>query len=280
MSHIPERHPLLDAPNKYELANTMTIMDIHDRYLLPELRANTRRLSTIGNVARNVERWCEWWRSLSSEVLPIAVIRRKHMQCFREWLRANGHSAAGQNEACRTIRQVLLCAVRHEILSHAPAIESVDHRGVAPKVFRNDLKSSGNMIDPSKLIDASGTLDNPLAPDRCYADRKNGVVVQVWENATPGCDGTPWAGTLRVSIKHTSAKTPEQYEKRRYSKPITWDDMQAIKDWFWPNRIAVEVFPPKANVVNVADMRWMWVLPQGAVLPFNLQGSSVERLVS
>lgn len=148
------------------------------------------------------------------------------------------------------------------------------------ELFRNDLKSSGNMIDPSKLIDASGTLDNPLAPDRCYADRKNGVVVQVWENATPGCDGTPWAGTLRVSIKHTSAKTPEQYEKRRYSKPITWDDMQAIKDWFWPNRIAVEVFPPKANVVNVADMRWMWVLPQGAVLPFNLQGSSVERLVS
>ena len=28
------------------------------------------------------------------------------------------------------------------------------------------------------------------------------------------------------------------------------------------------------------DMRWMWVLPKGAVLPFNLQGSCPERLES
>jgi len=138
MNHVSERHPLLDAPNTYELANTMTVLDIHDRYLVPELRANTRRPSTVCNVARSVGRWEEWWKSLSSERLPIAVIRRKHMQCFREWLSANGHSAAGQNEACRTVRQVLLCAVRHEILAHAPAIESVDHRGVAPKVFQSD----------------------------------------------------------------------------------------------------------------------------------------------
>jgi hypothetical protein len=27
-------------------------------------------------------------------------------------------------------------------------------------------------------------------------------------------------------------------------------------------------------------MRWIWVLPKGAVLPFNLRGDSVHRLES
>jgi hypothetical protein len=135
-------------------------------------------------------------------------------------------------------------------------------------------------IDPQRLIDVSGTLHHPNAPQAAYVDQERGVVVQVWSNATPGCDGTPWQGTLRVAIKHTSAKKPEHVEQRGFAKPISWDDMQAIKDHFWPERIAVEVYPPRDKIVDVADMRWMWVLPQGAVLPFNLQGSSVERLVS
>jgi hypothetical protein len=133
-------------------------------------------------------------------------------------------------------------------------------------------------IDPTRLIEVSGESEGEW--HRAFVDRERGVVVQFWTNATPGCDGTPWEGTLRVAVKHTRAKTPEQYECRKYSLPITWDDMQAIKDHFWPSRIAVEVFPPKDSIVNVADMRWMWVLPPGAVLPFNLSGSCIERLVS
>lgn len=137
------------------------------------------------------------------------------------------------------------------------------------------------MIDPKRLVDITKESANiPFAPPLAYADRARGVVVQVWDNATPGCDGTPWAGTLRVSIKHTRAKTPENFMKRGYALPITWDDMQAIKDHFWPDRIAIEIFPPHDSIVDIADMRWMWVLPKGAVLPFNLQSSSLERLES
>lgn len=110
------------------------------------------------------------------------------------------------------------------------------------------------------------------APDAAYVDRESGVCVQVWKNAAKGCDGTPWQGTLRVAIKHSGGSTPDEVMSREFTKPITWDDMQAIKDHFWPERIAVEVFPPNDRIVNVADLRWMWVLPKGAVLPFNLQG--------
>lgn len=128
-------------------------------------------------------------------------------------------------------------------------------------------------IDPSKLSQVmESTSDLPGGPDLAYVDRKNGVCIQVWKNQTPACTGTPWEGTLRVSVKHTSAKKPSQIMKRGYAKPITWDDMQAIKDHFWPERIAIEVFPPRDKIVDVADMRWMWVLPKGAMLPFNLQG--------
>jgi hypothetical protein len=143
------------------------------------------------------------------------------------------------------------------------------------------------MIEVSKLTEVSmqhialiAEHTNTNGPSRAYVDRPNGWCVQVYDNATPGCDGTPWEGTLRVSVKHTRAKTPQNAAKRGYDLPITWDDLQTIKDHFWPERIAVEVFPPNDSIVDVADMRWLWVLPPGAVLPFNLQSSSIERLVS
>jgi len=136
-------------------------------------------------------------------------------------------------------------------------------------------------IDPKRLINVSHEgVGLPGAPDAAYVDRENGVCVQIWLNETPGCKGTPWQGTLRVAVKHTRATSVAQIHQRGLAKPIEWDDMQAIKDHFWPERIAVEVYPPRDKIVDVADMRWMWVLPIGAMLPFNLQATSVDRLVS
>ncbi len=120
----------------------------------------------------------------------------------------------------------------------------------------------------------------PTAPSHAYVDRQRGVCVQVWSNATPGCAGTPWEGTLRVAIKRTAGKTRKQAEGRSHSIPITWDELQAIKDHFWPELIAIEIYPPKASIVNVADLRWLWVLPPGAMLPFNLKDGSESRLSS
>lgn len=136
-------------------------------------------------------------------------------------------------------------------------------------------------IDPKRLVDVSEQASRlPGAPSKAYVDRGRGVVVQVWDDMTPGCNGTPWQGTLRVAVKHTRASSPQQAMGRGFAKPISWDDMQAIKDHFWPERIAVEIYPPREKIVDVADMRWMWVLPKGATLPFNLQSDSVDQLGS
>ncbi len=117
-------------------------------------------------------------------------------------------------------------------------------------------------IDPTRLINVSDEgFGLPNLAEAAYVDRERGVCVQIWLNATPGCKGTPWQGTLRVAVKHTRATSVAQMHQRGLDKPVTWDDMQAIKDHFWPDRIAVEVYPPRDKIVDVADMRWMWVLP-------------------
>jgi len=129
------------------------------------------------------------------------------------------------------------------------------------------------MIDPKRLQAVTFT-SMVSAPDEAYVDRERGWCVQVYRDKTPACNGTPWEGTLRVAVKHTRATNMDNFLKRGYGQPITWDDLQAIKDHFWPEQIGIEVYPPHDAIVDVAEMRWLWILPRGAILPFNLQTSS------
>ena len=130
------------------------------------------------------------------------------------------------------------------------------------------------MIDTKRLRPATYLPHSSAqAPDEAYVDRERGWCIQVYRDRTPACNGTPWEGTVRVAVKHTRATNKENYFKRGYGLPVTWDDLQAIKDHFWPEQIAVEVYPPHDSIVDVAEMRWLWVLPKGAILPFNLQDS-------
>lgn len=131
-------HELLSEPSTFELAKSLTVSDVHARFLVEELHATNRRKSTVSNIERSVRRFDQWWSTISDTPLPISVIRRKHLNYFRKWLHDTGNSVSAQNEACRTIRQVLLCAVRNEVLEHAPRIERLHHRSVAPKVFQSD----------------------------------------------------------------------------------------------------------------------------------------------
>ena len=41
---------------------------------------------------------------------------------------------------------------------------------------------------------------------------------------------------------------------------ITWDDLQAVKAAIGRQEsFAIEVFPPQSEVVNTANIRWLWV---------------------
>lgn len=52
---------------------------------------------------------------------------------------------------------------------------------------------------------------------------------------------------------------------------IPWSHLQRLKDELCgPERVAVEVFPPVSQLVDDANCRHLWVLPDGFQLPFGL----------
>jgi len=58
---------------------------------------------------------------------------------------------------------------------------------------------------------------------------------------------------------------------------LTWAAKQRVKDELvGAERVAVEVFPPKSELVDQADAYHLWVLPEGFKLPFGvMEGSDV-----
>ena len=55
-------------------------------------------------------------------------------------------------------------------------------------------------------------------------------------------------------------------------KPVrSWSDFQALKnDLCGHDRIAIEVFPAERDLIDVANVYHLWVLPAGFELPFGL----------
>lgn len=49
----------------------------------------------------------------------------------------------------------------------------------------------------------------------------------------------------------------------RWHAAITWDELQQVKaECGFPDRWAVEIFPAESDLVNVANMRHLWILPE------------------
>lgn len=65
-------------------------------------------------------------------------------------------------------------------------------------------------------------------------------------------------GIRRLSVNRTTMKP-----NGRWDENITWEELQDLKrqagygDWY-----AVEIYPPENDLVNVANMRHLWVLPE------------------
>jgi len=66
------------------------------------------------------------------------------------------------------------------------------------------------------------------------------------------------AGHSRISVCRTAIKVSGEYEDA-----IAWEDLQRLKDQVGFSQCwAVECFPPAGDVVNVANMRHLWILPE------------------
>jgi hypothetical protein len=65
-------------------------------------------------------------------------------------------------------------------------------------------------------------------------------------------------GARRISVQRTMID-----DNGNWLQGITWDDLMLVKDdCGYGNCWAVEIFPPNTEVVNVANMRHLWLLPE------------------
>ncbi len=64
-------------------------------------------------------------------------------------------------------------------------------------------------------------------------------------------------GIMRISVNTTSI-----HRDGSWFGPISWESLQKIKSEVgYGDREALEVYPRDADVVNVANMRHLWVMP-------------------
>lgn len=64
---------------------------------------------------------------------------------------------------------------------------------------------------------------------------------------------------LRISVSRATVRGDG-----RWDEDLTWDELQRIKNEIGLGQAwALECYPADAQVVNVANMRHLWVLPEG-----------------
>lgn len=68
----------------------------------------------------------------------------------------------------------------------------------------------------------------------------------------------PYPGLKRLSICRTKLN-----QKGRWQDGLTWDELQGIKrEIGYGDFYAVEVYPRDCDVVNVANLRHLWLMPE------------------
>lgn len=97
------------------------------------------------------------------------------------------------------------------------------------------------------------SVDTEKKPQQCWQSRD--FLAMVYSDAQK--DGT---FITRISIQRT-----ELQNDGTWKDGITWDDIHRIKrEIGFGDLWAVECFPPDAAVVNVANIRHLWIVPTPA----------------
>lgn len=87
-------------------------------------------------------------------------------------------------------------------------------------------------------------------PNRLEVWISRDFLVQIFDDAK--------SEARRITINRTTIDN-----QGRWRDGITWDELQRIKaDVGFGDVWAVEVFPPQDKVVNVANMRHLWIVPK------------------
>ena len=91
-------------------------------------------------------------------------------------------------------------------------------------------------------------LNHPGQPLEVWRSRK--FLAQIYRESS---------GHLRITVNRAELMGGNSVD---WGAQITWDELQQVKrEIGLSDHWAVEVFPPDSEVVNVANMRHLWLLP-------------------
>lgn len=77
-------------------------------------------------------------------------------------------------------------------------------------------------------------------------------------------------GITRLSVSRSTLRGDGRWEDG-----ITWDELQRVKaEAGYGDRFAVEVYPADADVVNVGNLRHLWILPAPLAFAWSRPGGS------
>lgn len=97
-------------------------------------------------------------------------------------------------------------------------------------------------VNPEEYRD----FNHPLIPNRVFISRKWLVQIFIRSDAV-----------IRLSVNSTKR------HNNRWVDGISWDELMEIKrQCGYGDRFAVEVYPEDNHVINVANLRHLWILPQ------------------
>ena len=121
-------------------------------------------------------------------------------------------------------------------------------------------------IKVDEVVQVAGALDSDRPPIQAWRSRRGGRgggwIVQ--EHAYGGAVGTPFEGVRLISVGYRS--------DWRFAESVvaSWSTVQALKERLFPGTLAIELYPREPEVVNIAPVRWLWLLPKGCALPLSI----------
>lgn len=120
---------------------------------------------------------------------------------------------------------------------------------------RQRLKTE-NAKRPQKLTE----VPRDMWPDDGNTDR-----TKVWMSRDYLVQEFNESNTIRLSVNRT-----EMMANGRWDDKLTWDELQEIKRQLgYGDSYAIEVYPKDKDVVNVANMRHLWVLDSPLAIGWN-----------
>lgn len=102
-----------------------------------------------------------------------------------------------------------------------------------------------------------------LVPHSDYKAKPPRELQEVWRSRTMLCQIYQYGGVTRLTISSTDYRA----ETGAVRDGLSWDELMQVKrECGFGAYEAVEIYPADANIVNVANMRHLWIT--GEAMPF------------